>query len=50
MRNKSGLGLMAAGALLLVMAIGLTAYNIQDGNRAAEDVARAAKALRVRTD
>lgn len=50
MRNKSGLVFMAAGALLVALAIGLTAYNIQDGNRAAADVARAAKELRVRTD
>ena len=31
MGNKSGLAFMAVGGLLLAAALGLTAYNIQDG-------------------
>ena len=50
MGNKSGLAFMAVGGLLLAAALGLTAYNIQDGNRAAEEVAHAATELRARTD
>lgn len=50
MRNKSGLGLMAAGALLLIAALSLTAYNIHDEKRAGEDVAQAVQELRVKTD